>query len=253
MDAIILFMLSFFVGLLGFMLGGGFGTILAPILMIIGIEPRVAIFSVLVSQFFGEIMATFFHHRVKNVNFNHNSHETKQGLVLGLCGISGAFGALLAISLENNLLVLYNVILLVCLGIIMIFVRLPQRENHVSLKKAATIGAIASLNKALTGGNYGPTVLAGSAILGANIKKTIAVISLAESLACGFAIIGYFFGGIYVDAFLIVAMSAGTVLAAIPSVLFVKSTSTRTLKILVGIIMIALGVGLWIKYDFSML
>ena len=100
----------------------------------------------------------------------------------------------------------------------MIFVRLPQRENHVSLKKAATIGAIASLNKALTGGNYGPTVLAGSAILGANIKKTIAVISLAESLACGFAIIGYFFGGIYVDAFLIVAMSAGTVLAAIPSV-----------------------------------
>lgn len=238
---------SFVVGLIGFTVGGGFGTILAPILMIYGFNPKSAIVMVLISQFAGEIAAVFLHHRFRNADFGFNSREIRHGIILGVCGLSGILGAFIAIAVDNRILILYNVVILITLGSLVTFIRMPNSERNISLRKASIIGAIASLNKGLTGGNYGPTILAGSIAMGANIKKTVATISLAEAIACSFAIIGYVYGGIKIDLLSILVITIGTIFSVFPSVYMVKKLSTGSLKKFIGITMISLGILLFFK------
>ena len=247
LDILLIFILSILVGLIGFVLGGGFGTILTPILILLGFDPLSAIFLVLVAQFFGEAVATVLHHRVGNANFNHNSVDSKFGVVLGVSGVVSLVGVFIALSIDKLLLINYNAIILVVLGIIVILAR-GSTENRLSMNKVVIIGSVASINKALTGGNYGPTILAGSLIFGGDIKKTIAIISLAETIACGVAVIGYVMSGIFVPLEVLLSAILGTTLATIPSVLFVKKTSNGKLKKIIGLLMVSLGIVLMLKF-----
>ncbi len=238
---------SFIVGIVGFALGGGYGTILVPVLILYGYEPKVAILSVLICQFIGETLAAYLHHKFGVANFNYGSHEIKNGVVLGICGIIGSLSVFIVVSISSDILIVYNVITLICLGLVVTFARIPMVEHHISMAKVSVIGTFASVNKALTGGNYGPTVLAGSVIIGANIKKTVATISLAEAIACAFAIIGYICSGIFVEVRILAVMCLGTILSVIPSVFLVKNASQCFLKKFIGLIMILLGMALWIN------
>ncbi|MBM3284749.1 MAG: sulfite exporter TauE/SafE family protein, partial [Candidatus Aminicenantes bacterium] len=50
-------------------LGMGYGTTLTPLLMIAGFKPLQIVPSILLSEFITGLLAGFFHHRHKNVNF----------------------------------------------------------------------------------------------------------------------------------------------------------------------------------------
>ena len=58
-------------------LGMGYGTILAPVLIIFGFHPLVAIPALLLSQAFGGLAASVFHHQLRNVSFHPNSKDFK--------------------------------------------------------------------------------------------------------------------------------------------------------------------------------
>jgi len=243
---LLLALLSFSVGLIGFVLGGGFGTILTPLLILLGFDPILAVFLVLTAQFFGETVAMILHHVVGNANFNHGSSDTKHGLVLGVCGVVGIVGVIVALSVGEVILVVYNASILLLLGSLVLFAK-PPNTNRLSLRKVMFIGSLASINKALTGGNYGPTILAGSILLGGDVKRTIAIISMAETVACGVAVLGYMMSGVMIGLDVLIFAIVGTVLSVFPSVLFVKRTPNNKLKKFVGSLMVILGLLLLLR------
>jgi len=50
-------------------IGMGYGTILTPVLLMMGFDPLMIVPAVLVSQLIGGLLVSFFHHKFKNVNF----------------------------------------------------------------------------------------------------------------------------------------------------------------------------------------
>jgi len=238
-------LICFIVGIIGFIIGGGFGTILTPILVLLGFDITDAIFTVLFAQFFGEVVVTILHHRVGNANFSYCSQDTKYGLLFGICGVSSILGVFLALSVNKEFLILYNVAVLLFLGTLVLISRFSSKRMLAS-KKVLLVGAIAAINKALTGGNYGPTILVGSLLLGGNVKKIVAIISLAETITCGVALVGYFLGGVVVDGQILFFAVLGTLLASTPSVFLVRKIPRERLRRLIGILMILLGLMLLI-------
>lgn len=241
MLGLILVMISFLAGIAGYAFGGGFGTIPVPALILLGFGARETILSVLIAQFFGEFTSIMMHHRLRNADFSLNSNDMKQGIILGTCGFAGLVGAFIAMTIPERIIVSYEVILLISLGLVVI-----AWENHVYVRnvpssKIITIGALASLNKAITGGNYRPTIIALSILLGADAKRVIAVVSLAGSIVCVFSIIGYIIYGMKISLGLLIYITVGSVASATLSAFLARKIPTRFLRVLIGVTMAALG------------
>jgi len=180
------------------------------------------------------------HHVHGNANFSRKSNDTKQGIILGACGVVSFFTAFVATLIPEDILVLYNASILIIFGFVIIIWR-TYSNGGVSLFKTTIIGVIASFNKAITGGNYRPTIIAFSTLLGTSIKKTIAIVSLAGSIVCIFAIVGYVLGGATPSLDLTFCITIGACFSALLSVFFIKRTPTSKLRVLIGIAMIVLG------------
>lgn len=60
----------------------GYGTILSPVLIILGFNPFVAIPAVLLSQAIGGFTASVFHHQLDNANVNRGSRDLKIVMII---------------------------------------------------------------------------------------------------------------------------------------------------------------------------
>ena len=172
-------------------LGMGYGTILTPVLLLLGFEPLVVVPAVLMSEFLTGITAAFAHHSFKNVRFERRSLDTKIAMVLAACSIVGTVGAVFLATrvLPKSTLKLAIGVVILAMGVI-ILVTL-RRPPKFSWGKITTLGAIASFNKGLSGGGYGPLVMGGQMLSGVGIKNAIGITSLAEGLTCLVGIIVY--------------------------------------------------------------
>mgnify|MGYP001161808277 CR=1 FL=1 len=63
-------------------IGMGYGTMLAPILLLLGYEPSAVVPAILVSECFTGITGAYCHHTFKNVTFGRNTLATRVALVL---------------------------------------------------------------------------------------------------------------------------------------------------------------------------
>jgi len=74
---LILFLFAFVCEFIDSSMGMGYGTILSPVLIIMGFDPLVVVPSILLSQAFGGLSASVFHHQFRNVSFNRSSKDFK--------------------------------------------------------------------------------------------------------------------------------------------------------------------------------
>ena len=108
-------------------LGMGYGTILAPVLIILGFDPLVAIPALLLSQAFGGFAASIFHHQFENVSFRPDSRDLKIVFIISGFGIIATIiAALIAINIPKLILKTYIGILVLVMGII---IRLTEIYN----------------------------------------------------------------------------------------------------------------------------
>ena len=84
---LLLFGMAFFCEFIDSSLGMGYGTILSPVLIIMGFDPLVAIPALLLSQAFGGFTAAIFHHQFENANFTKGSRDLKIVLIVTSLGI----------------------------------------------------------------------------------------------------------------------------------------------------------------------
>ncbi|MEJ2054013.1 MAG: sulfite exporter TauE/SafE family protein [Calditrichaceae bacterium] len=183
---LLVFILAFICEFIDSSMGMGYGTILTPVLLIMGFDPLMVIPSILLSQAFGGFSASIFHHQFHNATFNRKSEDFKIFLYISGFGIIATiFAALLSINLPKSLLKSYIGLLVLIMGVIVLY-------NHTftfSLKKMIAIGVISAFNKGLSGGGFGPVVTGGQIISGQNHRNAIGITTLAEAPIC---MIGFF-------------------------------------------------------------
>ncbi len=171
-------------------LGMGYGTTLTPLLLIMGYRPLQVVPAVLLSELITGLTAAFLHHRFKNSNFKLKSADTKIALIMASCSVVGTLAAIvIALNLPILYVKLYISLLVLTMGVI-ILVTL-NRKFRFSWKKIVSLGLLASFNKGLSGGGYGPVVTSGQILSGVNMKNAIGITSLAEGLTCLVGVIAY--------------------------------------------------------------
>ncbi len=236
-----------FIGVIAFIseyldsgLGMGYGTALAPVLIIMGYEPLKVVPAILISQLFTDIAACISHHNLRNVDLKFRSKDFKVATLLGLVSAVGVIiSVAVAIRIPKWLSTLYIGILVLAMGIIILVT--IKRPMRFSWRKIAGISLLASFNKGISGGGYGPLVMGGQLISGINAKNAVGITAFAEALTCLVGFIVYLSIGRAIDWKLtgvLVLFATGAVpLAA----LTVKNVFSDRLKRYVGVLIIILG------------
>lgn len=241
LDYLKLMPLSFVLEFMDSSLGMGYGTSLTPILILMGYEPLQIVPAVLLSQFFPGLMASIFHHMFKNVNFNRNSKDLKVALSLSIFAVFGTIlSVFLAVNLPPSVLkILISVIVLSMGGVILGTMNVKPR---FSWHKIIALGTVASINKGLSGGGYGPLVMGGQILSGIGVKNAIGITLFSESVTCFVGVLLYFLIlSKRVDWYLALWLTAGTLLSVPISVYIVKRLPEKITKVLVSILILTLG------------
>jgi uncharacterized membrane protein YfcA len=221
--------------------------------LLLGFAPLQVVPAILLSELVTGIFAAFMHHKKGNVLFDWKkdknnsgkiytptSLESKTALVLASLSIIGTIAAvIIAVNISSFYLKLYIGLLVLAMGIL-ILIR-HKKQTEFSWKKITALGLIASFNKGLSGGGYGPVVTSGQILSGIKAKAAIAVTSLSEGLTCLVGIIAYLVLNSNIDWVLAPFLVIGGVLSVPLSAYTVKKMKTKSLTLVIGIITIILG------------
>lgn len=234
-------------------LGGGYGTILVPVLLILGLKNSILVPAVLFTEIWTGFSSAILHHFMGNANF-HAKIDVKNGistkileftpdfkvsLILAGCGIfGGGIAAIFALNLPNIVVKTYIGTLVIVMG----FLVLLKMKWNFSWKRIWGIGFVAAFNKGLSGGGYGPLVSSGQIVVNRNPKGAVASTSLSEAIVSISALITYIIvGKSFMDLSLIACLLIGA-MASVPfAVITVKRLPIEKLAPLIGICTILLG------------
>lgn len=243
---LLILFLAFICELIDSSLGMLYGTILSPLLIIMGYEPLIVVPSILLSQAVGSLVASWRHHRFKNIDIYEKKGEKKlseDSKVILLIAVSGIittiFAAFIAISIPKQILKIYIGVLVLVMGIILLI----KTKYKFSWNKIFIVGLISAFNKSLSGGGFGPVVTTGQIISGRSAKKSIAATLFSETPICIAGFLTYvIFNGLH-DWNLVLYTSIGAVLAAyVGPYITTKIRSEKILVLILGIIVTLLGI-----------
>lgn len=245
-------------------LGMGYGTTLTPVLLLMGFEPIQVVPAVLLSELFTGLLAGLAHNSVGNVNFRPKlvrpgliirrlrelgiaesfrrgvPRDLRVALAIAACSILGTLTAVfLALNISKFYLKLYIGVMVLAIGVYILWRR--KKQPRFSWKKITGLGLLASFNKGMTGGGYGPLVTGGQILSGVESKSAVAITSLAEGLTCVVGFLAYWLTRSIQDWTLFPFLCVGAVLSVPLSAYTVKRMGTRYLKLAIGILTTALG------------
>ncbi|HAU38789.1 MAG TPA: hypothetical protein DCX07_13865 [Phycisphaerales bacterium] len=215
-------------------IGMGYGTILTPVLLLLGFPIRQIIPGVVLSQLMGNISASFFHHRVGNADFLRDSKVRNTALVMGGVGMLVA-AATVWVSLQISAFLLRAAVagVLLCLGV---FLVIGGRFN-LTFRWRNVIGLafVAAFNKAFTGGGYGPLVCGGQVLVGIHPRSAVAITAVAEALVCLATIGTYVVAGQNVSLTMLLPLTIGSILVTPVSAATLRRLSPTFARRLMGL------------------
>jgi len=241
-----LMIFAFLCELIDSTLGMGYGTTLTPILLLFGFPPLLIVPSVLFTEFITGILSGLLHHKAKNVHFGKKSLDTKVMAILSICSV---IGTIIAVYIANYIptfyLKLYIGILVLSMGIAVFITR--NKTFKFSWKKIIGLGTVASFNKGMSGGGYGPLVTSGQILSGVKDKSAIGITSISEGITSGVGFTMFILIGTNIDFSFILPLFIGAILSVPLSVLFVKKISSFILKRSISLLTVVLGLVTIIK------
>lgn len=221
-------------------LGMGYGTTLTPLLLLFGFEPLQIVPAVLLSQLLAGFFAAIAHHSVGNADFSRSSRHLRVALLLGACSIVGVVVAVIAASnLPQFYIKLYMGLLVAAMGLLILWKK--HMKKSFSWKKIAGFGVLASFNKGISGGGYGPLVVTGQMLSGMGGKNAIAITTLSECIVSLAGVALYALTIHLIDWQLLPYLVTGAVLSVPFSVITVKRIREERLTVLIGSVTILLG------------
>jgi uncharacterized protein len=221
-------------------LGMGYGTALAPILIIMGFNPLKVVPAILISQFITDIAACISHHKLHNVNLEIKSKDLKIALILGMISSIGVMlSVVIAVRIPRWILTLYIGLLVLSMGILILVT--IKRPMKFSWRRLMAVSFLAAFNKGISGGGYGPLVMGGQMLSGVCAKNAVGITAFAEAITCFVGFMIYLIMGRGIDwqltGLLIICATGAVPIAAIT----VKNINSERLKRYVGILITILG------------
>jgi len=237
-DPLLLTGMAFAVGFVDVVFGMGYGTVLTPLLIMVGIPPLKAVPSVVFSQFFGSVPTTLLHRRAGNLG--RSDLDLKIALTLGLGGFAAPLAAyFVAVNVPPLYLKLYLSALLLSVGSMLLLD--PFKGARFSWRRMVLLSFVAGFNKGFTGGGYGPLVTSGQVLSGIDSRSAVAITPLARGMACVTTVAAYALGG-GLDLGLTLPLTLGVLLSTPLAVHLVRRSGSGDLKRGVGTVALLLGI-----------
>jgi hypothetical protein len=186
-----LLLLAFVMEMIDNGLGGGFGTILSPLLVILGFQPKIIVPAILVSETISGLWGGAWHIKFKNVNW--------RAVGFTLCGSLVAMGLATYVMAEYLSPMLLKYVISIFAVIMGIFVvirsylvkKLEHMLNHHHPIWFSILGFVIGYQKGTSGGNYGPFSVTGYMVLGLSAATAIGSTTIAEGVACALGVAMY--------------------------------------------------------------
>jgi hypothetical protein len=222
------------------MLGMGYGTILSPILFVLGYPFKMIVPAIVLSQLIGDIVAIVFHHQVGNADLLRQAKSRNTGLVMGGLGMAmSIFATCVVVELPKNILSTSIAVMVLLIGVLMLFgerVRFRFRWRNI-----AVLSSVAAFNKAFTGGGYGPLVCGGQMLAGLDVRAAVATTALSEAIVCATTIVTYTLAGKAPPAHIAMPLIVGCLLSPPTGALALRKMSTGLAHRLVAVAIIILA------------
>jgi len=262
--------------------GLGYGTLLVPLFIGMGMPPGIVVPALIGGQLVGGAIAGYFHNRVGNISIKTTdvyasargdgelgsvqaevakgikkeavaggpfwanwSTDTKVIAIFGFVGaIAGVFGAIVHVGIPAFWVSLYIGVMITTIGIWLLITQIIGWKPTFTLSGLWGVGAIAGFNKGLTGGGYGPIVTAGQLATGRGPKSTVGCTTTAEVIVSSVAFITYLIvkGVGEIDWLLLGLLCAGALVGAPLSAKTVKIIPGRALKSAIAVVIIMAGI-----------
>jgi hypothetical protein len=237
---IIIFLVTVLAEVIDSGLGMMYGTLLAPFLILAGIDPKTAVPAVLISQAVGGAVAAVRHHMLDNANFSldtKKSRDLANAFIVISVGILGVLlGSFCAISISKQHVQFYIAILVLFVSIFLLLnIRL-----RFSNTKMVFISLVSAFNKALSGGGYGPFMTSSQITIGQQEKKSISITTFAEVPICVSAFVIYCLQR-SVDWKLSGILCVGAAIGGFIGPLMTKHMNLKALRISVAILALICG------------
>lgn len=249
-------------------LGMGYGTVLTPVIMAVCGGDVVVVPAVLLSQAVGGFTAAIFHHRQENVDFRPKTLSwaaaregwRERGLrgalnrifttdlkivaaIICLGVIAAIIGAVVCARAPKWLLSGYIAVMITVIGVLLLI----GRVFKFTWGKLMAVGFLASFNKGFTGGGFGPVATGGQVVIGNEQRSSIGCTTLAEAPICIIGYLTFVAQGAAGSPRLALALAAGAAVGGIFGAVLTRKLPARAMKIVLGILLIALGVYGFIK------
>jgi len=238
MEAILIILMAAVMEFIDAGLGMGYGTVLSPLLIIMGYDPIVIVPAVLLSQAMGGFTASMFHHKLKNVDFTYGKKDLKVVLLITVLGIfATVIGAMVGINISKVFMKNYIGVLVLIVGAVMLL----RSEFSFSWWKMVVVGTISSFNKGLSGGGFGPIVTGGQIIAGNESKASIGCTTFAEAPICIASFITYALIRGIEGWDIVLFMCIGSMIGSPIGAMLTKKMDSKLLRTLLGMLIFALG------------
>ncbi|MGA7979387.1 MAG: sulfite exporter TauE/SafE family protein [Chromatiaceae bacterium] len=227
-------------------LGMGYGTTLAPLLLIAGFEPLQIVPAVLFSELLTGLTAGALHHRDGNVDLLRD-HRVRRTVVLltVLSAVGAIIAAVVALNIPKHWFSLAIVVIVLGMGVL----TLATARRRIAYRAGSiiTVGLVAAFNKGLSGGGYGPLVTAGQVVSGMPAKHAVAITSVAEAFTCLIGLAAYVILHRQIDWALAAPLTCGALLSVPMATLTVKRLPEALVRGAVGVLTVILGLVSLIK------
>ncbi|MBN2319421.1 MAG: sulfite exporter TauE/SafE family protein [Acidobacteria bacterium] len=238
--AALLFGLCFICELIDSGLGMGYGTILTPALLMLGYDAHDIVPTVLLSELLSGFTASFFHNEIKNVELGFWGKDFRPAAILAGGSIAGVTaGVFLALSLPKNMLNMGVGCIIFLSGAMVLL--LSRRTIKYRNWKMVLLSSVASFNKAVSGGGYGPLVTSGQILSGVKTKSSVGITSFAEAFTCLLAVALFLLKGGWINLVIFIPMCAGALISVPFSVLAINKAGENFLKIVIGVLTMVMG------------
>lgn len=223
-------------------IGMGFGTVLTPVLLILGYKPLQVVPCLLLSEMLSGIIGGILHHGFGNVDLKWGTRANRTMLILVLFSIVGTAAAVvLAVNLPGFYVKLYIAFMIIAISL---FLLIGGRFNAVfTVGKIVTLGIVAAFNKGISGGGYGPLITGGQVLFGVPEKSAIGTTTFTEGVVCLFGLTLYLaLQGGALDWQLAVPVLCGALVSVPAAAWTVRVLPTRLLRPAMGGATLYLGV-----------
>jgi uncharacterized protein len=245
MESLMLVVLAIIMEFIDSFLGMMYGTILSPLLIIMGYDVKTVVASILISQAIGGFMASWRHHFYRNADFSKGALDRKVTLVIACAGIiASIIGVCVSVNISPKVLNTYIALLVIVIGLMIFW----GKTFNLTSTKIYILGFASAFNKALSGGGYGPLVAGGQLILnGRKEKGAIGSTDFAEAPICLFSFALWVWLKGFPDWWLSIPLCLGAAIGGFfgPRALS-KIASSKKLKFIMAAIVLAEGlIVLW--------